>query len=97
MINVDETKLESYDSRIKQINTAMTNLYNYHAELETILASGKWEGDAHDITSTVVQTVKSYYESFIVDYDAMKLNVLNLVKNVDDFHNNSASVQNIAE
>ena len=42
MINVDETKLESYDSRIKQINTAMTNLYNYHAELETILASGKW-------------------------------------------------------
>ena len=44
-----------------------------------------------------MQTVKSYYESFIVDYDAMKLNVLNLVKNVDDFHNNSASVRNIAE
>ena len=96
-VKVDETAMAEYENLLQTVGTAITTLDDYHKELDEILASGKWEGDAHSVCVSVVAGVHDYLTSMIENYRLLKEDVEKLVSDVDLFATVSPSVQNISE
>ena len=95
-IKVDETKTGEYDTILEAINTALSSLDDYHTELDSIMASGKWEGDAHEVCAAVFEVVKSYLNGLETDYTCLKAHVATLISNVDVFPDTSSSVKSLS-
>ncbi len=95
-LKVDETKSAEYDELITAINDAITKLDDYHTNLDEIMASGNWEGDAHDISVAVYSVVKSYLTGLEGDYEKLKEHVATLITNVDEFTETSEAVKSIS-
>ena len=94
---VDETAMGEYETLLQTVGTAISNLDDYHKELDEILASGKWDGDAHSVCVSVVAGVYDYLQNMIENYKTLKEDIEKLVTDVDLFVNVSPSVKNISE
>ena len=96
-VKVDETAMGEYENLLQTVGNAISTLDDYHKELDEILASGKWEGDAHSVCVNVAAGVYDYLHNMIDNYRLLKEDVEKLVSDVDLFATVSPSVQDISE
>lgn len=91
-IRVLEEYLNDYDTSVENIGTELSNISTTIGEIDAILGSDSWKGDAHDKCLEAFGKISQYQTDTNTCFDELKTAIKDLIDHTDNFVSTSSAV-----